>query len=207
MPSRMPFSLEQFARLRPYVYHLTHPQYEQQIRRTFQLEPAASLLDFAGSTEWWGRRRNKCVQVVVKGQPVIIRDQQPLHERNIELQPDWSFSRLVAHLNSHVFFWAGTETGPIPHGERHFHRYRMDKPLILKVPLASFCASNPDVPPQFCKFNSGAPRWAHGKPSPRGAATFQVAQDCDFRMSDVVEVVFSGPVVLPPETEFRTDFE
>jgi hypothetical protein len=60
------------------------------------------------------------LSVVVNTERVNLRDQAPLYEKKIRLHDGWSFEKFVEHLNRHVFFWSGWETGPIDYGARYF---------------------------------------------------------------------------------------
>ena len=119
----------------------------------------------------------------------------------MELSSGWTFERFVAHLNSRVFFWPGTTAGPIAYGVRHFKRYVDEKPVLLRVLLVDLVAVNSATSPEFCRFNSGSPRWTRGVPSPRGPETFVRAGHARFRAAQVVEVTFPGRVVLPWNAE------
>jgi hypothetical protein len=200
------FLLNSFAARRPFLYHLTHNKNAEWIKRTSQLETAGALLNKAQRLDIVGRRRDASFEVTVAGSPVVITDQARLFQRNTSLEDGWSFERLVEYLNQHVFFWPGTATKPVDSALRYFARYAAEKPVIVKVPTASLFAENSSVEPLFSKFNSGAPRCVNGRRSPRGRNTFQISSTCNCLAGDVVEVVFRGPVRLPRDTEFKTNF-
>lgn len=107
-------------------------------------------------------------------------------------------------LNERVFFWPATAGGAIKHGERHARAYDSSEQVALRVGFRDLVDHNPECPPWFCRYNSGAPRVHNGRRSPRGPDTFQLAQDTPLVASLVAEVSFVGRVKLPTGVEFRT---
>jgi hypothetical protein len=146
-------------------------------------------------------RRKAHVSLDVGSGCIELRDQAPLHEKNVALETGWAFGDLVALLNSLVFFWPGDETGPNRYGRRHFLRYKAERPVILRVETAAILSANPGLPPLFSRHNSGAPRYSHGRPSPRGPDTFVEASAFTQRVGDIVELAFRGTVALPRAVE------
>lgn len=197
----MSFTLEDFGRSRSHLYHLTAPGNLQRIRRAMKLVSAAKLMAMADSEEWVTRRRRGHLELAIDGSPVIIRDQDPLHEGNVALQGGWTFSDLIRELNKLVFFWPGNLDGPVSYGMRHFERYRNQSPVILRLQLSHLIGANSQGSPLFCRYNSGAPRCSNGHRSPRGPRTFVSAGDADFTPGRVVEVVFRNSVELPEAIE------
>jgi hypothetical protein len=198
----MPFTLQEFAKKRPYLFHLTDRSHREPLRQQLRLYPASDLFEKAGQTEWTRQRRRDHVEIVVDRRKLKIRDQAPLHEGNMELGGGWTFARFLAHLNRRVFFWPGRKDGlPIPHGIRHFERYSEEAPCILRLRSERLFTLNHSLNPEFCRYNSGSPRWTYGKPSPRGPETFVTCAKTPFNAVDVVEVTFTSPVRLPEEIE------
>ena len=109
----------------------------------------------------------------------------------------YTFDQFIESLNRRIFFWPGTDASPISYGIRHFERYRSEHPTMLRIDFQSLLSSNPADEPRYCRYNSGAPRCSHGQKSPRGPNTFQSADQFVGTPSAVVEVAFSGPLVLP----------
>jgi hypothetical protein len=202
----MAFSLDRFAALRPFLFHLTAFDNLERVRRTGALESAAALIARSDRPGLLRERRPSGERVTVDGAAVHVRDQAPLHAGNVALPPDWEFEDLVEMLNQQVFFWPGGERGPIDYGLRHFGTYADEKSAILRVPFRSIAGANPGNPPRFCRFNSGAPRWSAGRAAPRGPDTFQEAAACDVLPGGVVEVTFQGRAALPPDTQFARGF-
>ncbi len=197
----MPFSLAEYERKRPYLYHHTARQNLQRLRHLLRLDCAAILLDAGGLSHLLKVKRRGPTEVQVGRYRVQIRDQDPLYEGNMSLQGGWSFADLIHHLNQHVFFWSGTETGPVTYGQRHFGRYRDETPVFLRATFAELLSLNPAAEPLFCKYNSGAPRCSKGKGSPRGPETFATASQTTFNLGSVVEVAFRNAVMLPATTQ------
>lgn len=201
----MSFTLSEFARVRPFLFHLTARANLPRILRTRRLESTAALATRAQRPELLTTRRRGHVSVQVDGETVLIRDQAPLHLGNMRLESGWTFAQFVAHLNARVFFWPGGPDGPIDYGRRHFARYVEELPTLLRVPFASALRANPGLVPEFCKCNSGSPRWSRGVPGPRGSTTFVPADAAAFRASQVVEVTMRGHVHLPDDAAWAHD--
>jgi hypothetical protein len=197
----MPFTLESFARTRPYAYHLTARVNLPRITQSGTLQCAAALMAEMGSEELASERRPVSLPLVADGQTLHIRDQTPLHEGNIRFTGGWTFGDLVRDLNSRVFFWPGSAAGPIDYGQRHFERYLDERPVILRVGVLDLIEANAGNDPQFCKYNSGSPRWVNGKASPRGPDTFTECSACDFTAGKVVELTLRGNANLPRTCE------
>jgi hypothetical protein len=197
----MAFTIAAFQQARPFLFHLTARSNVKRINRTRSLQSAAFLFAASGDGVMIDRKRTDIHEIEVDGEVVSIRDQAPLHKGNIRFQGGWSFADLVRHLNEHVFFWPGSESGPIAYGVRHFERYRDGAPVLLRVRCESLVAANSDRAPLFCKFNSGSPRCSGGLGSVRGPTTFVESPSCDFTPGKVVEVTFREQVLLPGDVE------
>ena len=197
----MSIDSQAFAALRPYLFHLTARSNVAHIRISRRLHSMVVLARKAGRSDLLDVRRAEHVRLTVNGNAVHIRDQAPLHEKNMLLEDGWSFSRFVRHLNERVFFWPGGPSGPIAYGLRHFGRYTQERPALLRISTEALFAANRKARPLFCRYNSGSPRWSRGVPSPRGPATFLPAKRAAFSPANVVEVAVVGGVVLPASTE------
>lgn len=198
----MSFLLHRYIQTRPFLYHLTYRKNIERIKGLKRLDSTKSLLATANQMDLLRTRRPNKVPLVIDDQQVFIRDQAPLYEGNIEFTHGWSLHDLIESLNSRVFFWPGTEFGPIPHGIRHFNRYQSEYPVILRVRFEALYEINRQREPLFCKYNSGSPRYNQGWPSPRGPNTFLPAETCSYKPSQVVEVTFLEYVVLPDDVEY-----
>jgi hypothetical protein len=201
----MALDLAAFTRTRPYVYHLTSGANLDSILAGNRIDSAATLIVKDGRTEMLRRRRSTHEIVQVEGRDVWLRDQAPLHAGNLALSGGWSFGDLLEALNTRVFFWPGTEVGPSDYGRRHFGRYVGEAPVLIRVKTAALIAENRDSAAEFCRYNSGSPRYSSGQPSPRGPDTFAAAARFDWSPKHVVEVVFRGAVRLPASLELGAD--
>ncbi len=166
-----------------------------------RLHCAAALLDAAGEQRLVRERRRDHVPLLIGEDRVVLRDQAPLYDRNVEYEQGWRFADLDEFLNQFVYFWPGTSSGPSDYGQRHFARYADEQPVIVRVPTAAlFEVAN--VAPSFSAFNTGSPRCSGGRRSPRGPGTFSEADAFPRSWSRVVEVAFRGSASLPPNTEW-----
>lgn len=201
----MSIDLDTFAARRPWLYHLTSASNIARIRQSRRLYSASELLRQANQMPHNSQRRSGLLKIQIGADEVTLRDQDPLHERNIAFEDGWDFARLIESLNQRVFFWAGTQDGPIESGRNHFKRYQQagEDVSILRVPTASLISANSANLPQFCRYNSGAPGSRDGRKIPRGSRTFLAASDCDFMVSAVKEVTFVGSVNLPDDSEIQ----
>jgi hypothetical protein len=183
----------------PYAYHLTSTANLLYLQSTGALYSARELcVRFdRNPDEVLNNRRGIGLVLAKDGVSVHIRDQAPLYEANVLFEDGWDFRQLLDALNGRCFFWSGTANGPNPYGLRHFARYEGEHPLVLRVPASGLTAEL-----EFCRFNSGSPRWSRGEASPRGPHTFRPAAECDFKVGRIVEVTVRQSVVLPPTTEY-----
>lgn len=197
----MGLEIANFARRYPYLFHITPRPNFPRIRRLRLLQPAAALFRSAGRADLASMHREQAVSLSLSDGIVTTPDQQPLRLANIDLEAGWTFPRWIEHLNRHVFFWPGRSEGPISAGRNYFARYESEGPLIMRVPAMDLFAGS-ILAPRFSRFNSGAPRYSRGVPSPRGGSTFRQPADFSLPPSRVVEVTFPGAVPMPKSAEF-----
>jgi hypothetical protein len=203
----MAFDLDRFAQLRPNLFHLTAAQNLARIRAAGTLVSASELFGQAQAENLRSVRRPTHETLRVDGRLVIVRDQRPFHVGAIAFDEGWDMVRLVAHVNEHVFFWPGTAKRPVKSGLSHYRRYRGEALAVLRVPIRSVLATDASARALFSRVNSGAPRVVAGRHSRRGAGTYVDASTFEGTTTDVVEVVFRGRVVLPPDTEFSRSYD
>lgn len=197
----MGFSLDSLIQLRPYAFHLTSRSNLPHLRRELTLHSALKLFQLAGREDLASRRRRVSVQLTSAHGSVDVRDQEPLHSGSIEFHGSWNIDDLVHHINQHVFFWPGTDAGPIREGRSHYKRYRREDPVFLRLSTIDLLQINSCLTPLFCRFNSGAPRCSRGRRSPRGPDSYALADAFSGKVSDVKEVVFAGSVVVPEQVQ------
>lgn len=200
----MSFEIEHYAKLRPFLYHLTARQNLAGIRALKRLDSAATTLAAAARHDLLRCKRHDHEIVSVGKRSILLRDQAPLYVGNADLGDEWTFEDLIEHLNKRVFFWSGTEDGPIAYGRRHFERYAHEQPLIFRVRFDSLMRSNPGRTPLFCPYNSGAPRCSYGRKAPRGPDTFLSAEYFRGTAVRAAEVTFLDHVQLPRDAEIST---
>jgi hypothetical protein len=105
----MPFALDAFIARRPFLYHFTAVENLDAIRQLGRLDPAAVLAQKGNCFDLVGRRKRS--QEIGPG--IWLQTQRPLYEKNICFEGGWAMADLLTRLNSSVFFWPGTENGPI----------------------------------------------------------------------------------------------
>ncbi len=189
-------NVERFISLRPYAFHVTASPNLHRIRRTGRLESAALLCARAGRKDLLLAKRATSEEIRVGRERIVIRDQRPLNEKNMDLGGKPLLS-LLGDLNSRVFLWTGSHDGLGPYGRRHLERYRSEAPVILRVPMGDLLAM---AKAELCRYNSGSPRRYYGRPIPRGSTTFVPLSHLNEAPGRVVEVTFRGSVVLPKST-------
>ncbi len=194
--------VEEFLKLRPWLYHLTASANVNVIRNTRRLLPAAKLAP-PDSASVLLARRPLSVTVQAREGLVIINDQAPLHANNMSLTPGFTFEDLLGLLNEHVFFWPGMETKLVDSGMSFLGRYNGSPRTLLRIPTTELFERYPrDI--RFCRYNSGAPRASGGRKSPRGPNLFQVPDQFNGTAGKVVEVAFPTDVELPASVEIAT---
>jgi hypothetical protein len=171
------------------LWHLTHSQNLDLIRKSRVLMPAEHLTSMALDGPRYGRQ-------ISPGIPVL-RDQELLHEKCIAFESGFSMADMLRDQHKRVFFWSGWPNRPIKPGRHAIDRYS-GSDVLIRLPFLEVAK---DHTPYFSRCNSGATRMQHGKPVPRGPGTFVQALQCDFPPSKVVEVTFLQPVTLPPGGE------
>mgnify|MGYP000318392133 CR=1 FL=1 len=194
----MTFSVARFSELRPYAYHLTAASNLDAIRSQRRLYSTTRLAQEANRSDLLTDRRKELETIAHPSLgTVVIRDQSPLFRGNIELSEGFRFEDVLADLNRRVFFWPGTDMGPIPHGMRHFGRYSDQIVAVIKVPYETLAEQNRI---EYCRYNSGSPRCSGGMKSPRGPDTFQDLSAVAYSPSKVVELTVRDSATLPEET-------
>lgn len=194
----MPFEIDRFIQLRPFVYHVTHCDNIPRLRKLKLVEPAAEILRASGNEDLIRRKRGTAVPVEIERQRVVLNDQIPLNFKNIELSGFSSDKDLIEFLNRRVFFWPGDAGGPVKLGANFVNHYRDLGRIALKVPTCELIDLNGD--PLFCHVNFGAPRMQHGKRVVRSPDFFQPCDQFPRTAGKVVEVAFRWSVHLPTQT-------
>jgi hypothetical protein len=114
-----------------------------------------------------------------------------------------TISDYIQILNRRVFFWPGTETGPIKDGERMAQRHK-ESGIILRMQTTSLFEFNRHILPVFSPHNTGAAWCENGKKSHRGNSSFLLCEQFMEPAVNVAEVSFAGTINLPEDTYFTS---
>lgn len=201
----MPFTLVEFAELRPYLYHVTAAENVRPIAQTRRLAPAAELLRRAGRLDLLAVLRREPVSLRLHQDIITIKDHGPLIEANIAFEQGCNLARYIALLNEYVFFWPGDECNTIGSGVRHRAHYGGNRSAMIRIQFASLQAANMGVAPHFTRCNSGSARIQLGRRVPRGALTFQDLDGVNWRRSQTIEVAFKGALTLPEHVDLSVN--
>ena len=203
--SAMPFTLEKFCTLRSCAYHVCGAVNFTSIRSSRFLLSASTLLSGTAYEHLLRARRSSSLVVPVNGRSVEIRDHRPLVPRSLSLPDGYTVEDFVGELNARVFFWVGTESGPVRSGKNHIARYASEGAVyILRVPLANLLRANPTEALQVTFCNSGSARHNQGLPAFRSPATFQAPAEASRSAAEVIELTYRAQAILPPETCYST---
>ncbi len=200
---------QKFAKTRPFLWHLTAAKNIDRIIEMNRLDCAATILRDAGRNELI--RKPRCedkddLTHRVNGETVIVRDQAPLcHHKKVQWTHDgWTLKDYVKYLNGFVFFFPGTEKGPVKRSEGFVKIYKQQQALC--IPTEDLFMANQGTPPQFSCCNSGAPSLRLNCPR-RGPDIFVCGKKFEDKgkgkgiPSKVVEVAFRCRVDLPDPLE------
>lgn len=187
----------------PFLFHLTYLPSLDRIVRSMALESAGRLLELGGKREWLRKRREEMLRFNIGDDQIVLTDQRPLTAGNVDFQDGWEIGDLVESVNRRVFFWRGNHDGLLSKDRGHFGTYseRGNELVFLRIPFVDGVALAENNGPEYCRFNSGGPRCSDGKKSPRGMSTFVEADQADFTLGKIREVVFRDIFVLPESTE------
>lgn len=184
----------------PYLYHVTVLANLPAIRALRELFTAEHLLSEAGLRQMGESRREKDVTIQFAGFIIVIRSQQPLNPDCLELDSGMTLGDYVHDLNRRVYFWPGTESGPLEDGKRMISTQKEKGAGILRIPTASLFALNEHVPSFFSPHNTGAAWCKDGKKSHRGEGSFLSCDQFKEAPADVIEAGFEGTTKLPSDT-------
>lgn len=164
--------VEQFARKRPFLYHLTSADAWPSIRQHGLLSTNEILTRMAATPEQRAqittlRRKGPYAVDVPELGPVIIRDQKPLSERGLTaaLGGCMTNAAWVQLLNERVFFWTAPR-----HADQliNAREYRKSPGLLLQINTAPFVDAYKEQI-ELTEFNTG---YALRKPRPRSRSSF-----------------------------------
>lgn len=202
-----------FLALRPFAYHTTSSRHLESLRETRAVYSADRLVAWAAAEtaattepEAQVTRRLKPVTLRLGVHRVQLRDQRALDPSAIRFDPGWDLARFVAHLNSLVSFWPGTETGPTDMGRRHWERLRSaaDPLVVFRVPTQDLLRVEGQPEAQVSRCQSGAAHTRQGRRVERGGSTFTALEAFRAPPIDVQELLFADVAHLPSSTEYAT---
>jgi hypothetical protein len=193
-----------FIKTWPYLYHMTEALNLPAISSFLKLFPADNLLRRVGFVNMVRLRRKKAIIIEFDGFSVVIRGQQPLDPECLELDPGLTLPNYIQILNRRVFFWPGTEAGPIKDGERMAQRHK-ESGITLRIPTSSLFEFNCHLLPAFSLHNTGAAWCENGKKSHRGVNSFFTFEQFVGPIANVAEVSFEGTINLPKDTSFASN--
>jgi hypothetical protein len=188
-----------------HCYHVTAVVNLRGIRRSRVLFPASTLLRRMDHSDLLSCRRMHDVQLRFQNQEILVRNQAPLDPDHIDLGSAETFEEYVACLNTHVFFWPGTASGPTLDGVRMFRRTAGVKSAMIRVLSRSLLAANAGSIVHLSTCNTGASWVGEGKKSQRGIGVFQRAESFSESPERIEEILFRGSVNLPDDSEYSTD--
>jgi Family of unknown function (DUF7002) len=202
----LPVNLEPIITYWTYCYHVTALVNLRGIRRSGILLPAATLFRTVDQSELLSCRRTHDVQLRFQNQEILVRNQVPLDPDHIDLGSTETFEEYVACLNTHVFFWPGTATGPTFDGVRMSRRTAGVKSAMIRAPTRSLLEANEGSIVHLSTCNSGASWVKEGRKSQRGIGVFQRAESFADPAERIEEIMFRGSVNLPNDSECSTGF-
>lgn len=194
--------INKFITRTPFLYHLTSIENINRILSERRLQSTSKLIERSQNPayqQFLNQRRTNHAEILVDNEPVFLRDQKPISEKNLSkcLTDGWTCSDFYVHLNRRVFFWP-----TVKRLISHFNTYIEENPVIIRVLTNEVLRDNPHV--KFCRLNSGATRsnsYLGGKPPDRGINTFLSAENFGFNVPQVAEVTFENECVLNGQVE------
>lgn len=206
-------TLDELLALSPFVYHATRHENIHCVASERCLLSPAAVQQRRGMVASTSPRRSRSkgappaqFKVPLGKYTVHLCDHDLLHEGNIAFEEGWDMPRFIGRLNGLVFFWPGSDSGPIAQGHSHWGRYSKSGETfaVLRSRLRDLVAMN--SAPLVSACNSGAPRHNPiSRRQPRGGNTFMTLGAFP-STSNVVEVVFDNQAVLPDSTEFARSY-
>lgn len=135
---------------------------------------------------------------------MLVRNQTPLDPDSIDVGFTETLESYVACLNTHVFFWPGTASGPTHDGLRMFQRTAGVKSAMIRVLSRSLLQANEGSLVHLSTCNTGAAWVVEGKKSQRGLGVFQRAECFAEPPERIEEISFRSSVNLPEDTVYST---
>ena len=202
----MPLTLNDLSLLRPFVFHVCGIVNFTSIQASRSLKSVAQLLEGTPQEHLLHGRRSASSVVWVEGRRIEVRDHRPLALGSLKLPDGYSVQDFINELNSRVFFWVGTEAGPVPSGRRHIGRYSSEGEVrVLRIPLPGLLEHNSARTAEVTFCNSGSARHNGGLPAYRSPATFQRPKEAERSAAAVVELTYRTEANLPSATLYASN--
>jgi hypothetical protein len=200
----MGFQIDDLIRLQPFAYHSTCRENFESICRSKKPLSAASFLRGTEYESHLEVRRTRRLTVEANdGCTVIVQDNLPFRPGSVDFQNGWTEERWFRELNSRVFLWPGSESGPIIRGVSHYKKYhKAGEVFVIRKNLSSLVDVNSDQRLYVSKCNSGSTHHNCGRPAPRGPETFQSLSRADFTPGKVVEITYCDEAALPDDAQW-----
>ena len=185
-----------------YCYHVTFETNLASICQSHILCPAQSLLKQANRHDFLRRRRARNLLLRVEGRDILIRNQYPLAPESLDLGATGTLEEYVECLNSYVYFWPGTASGPVDDGIRMFYRTNGTPSVVIRIPTCALINANQASSVYVSTCNTGAAWTAQGLRSRRSPEVFQPFDEFSERPANIQEICFAGRVCLPEQTGY-----
>lgn len=196
--------IEEFLSVWSHSYHVTFEVNLQSIRNLRILRPASTLLEGTEHFRWTRERRIRDVMIRMQGERILLRNQIPLDPASIDLGTTATLQDYVACLNSYVFFWPGTCSGPIQGGLRLFERNGGQRSMVIRTETRSLIDANPTAPIYVTTCNSGATWIEGGNRVCRSPEIFRRLDRSAEVVANIHEICFRASVHLPENAEYGT---
>jgi hypothetical protein len=198
--------LEELFTVWTHCYHVTSAANSASIRQSRVLQTAHDLFIQAKREDLLNQRRTEDVLLLIEGERrVSIRNQCPLDPDSLDLGPICTLSEYIECLNSHVYFWPGTASGPIDDGVRMCEKSSCGRSIILKVPTQSLFNANRKTSVRVSTCNTGV-AWRDGEvKSRRNPDVFEPIADFSEDPRRICEISFSSNMHLSEDVEYTAN--
>lgn len=211
MDPRIKRALQDWHRLRPYLYHFAPLRNIREVIRRREMLSATRIVQLALSYDptqlaepevFLSTPRNSSFPLRIGREEAdlfVLNDQLPMTRGNCFANLDCTPQEFVATLNNLVFFWPGNAEGPRTKG-RHASSFRSRYPQFAAIRFRFADVHNRIATLKFCGCNSGAPQQRDR--IRRSPAIFR-SFDEPAIVGQAVEVVAEGNLRLPETVEYR----
>lgn len=183
----------------PWAYHITFAVNLASIAEQRHLYSASRLMQDAGYAADPNRRLgDQCL--ALHGHQVTLRNQSALDPMALALPDGECLDEYISFLNRRVYFWTGTNRGPVADGLRMLDTHRA-RAVLIRVPTKFLVEQNARVPISLSNCNTGASWLNCGSKTSRTRKHVQCLQQFRGDLDEVVELSYEDFAVLPPTSE------